>query len=152
MANLEQAEQMDSLFAAPHNLRGQIQLRLGEQEEAVRSFEKAVSLDSTSVAAWAGWGNALRQTGSPEQAKSKHEMAISLDPSYAPALVELALCHVDLGQTTEEALESLSAARDLNPMNPLVHYYLGQIHKSFDRNESAIDSYQTALEILYPGP
>ena len=152
MANLESAAEIDSLFAAPHNLQGQIALELGEDEPAAEAFRRAVSLDPASVAAWAGWGRALLRAGLHEEAIEKLESSLDLDSAYTPALLDLALCHAQLDEDSGKALELLTSARELNPMDASVHFYLGRIHKSFDRKRLAIGSYRMALEILYPDP
>jgi len=152
-ANLEQAIQTDPGFAAPHNLRGQISLDLDRDEAGAAAFEKAASLDTASVAAWAGWGRALLRTGNLEAARERLAVAIGLDSAYTPALRDLALCTAELGEDPQgDAIKPLTAALELNPMDATTHYYLGLVYKAYGREREMIDSYRTALEILFPNP
>ncbi|HUU46163.1 MAG TPA: tetratricopeptide repeat protein [Acidobacteriota bacterium] len=151
LANLKPALEADSLFSGPHNLRGQIYLELDRLPEAAAEFAVAVQLDSTSVAAWAGWGHALLRQGQATAARAKLAAALALDGSYTPALLDLALCLAQ-EQKTGEALDSLRAARELNPQDPAVHYQLGQVFHLAGQTDSTVDAYHAALKILFPAP
>jgi thioredoxin-like negative regulator of GroEL len=150
LSNLDQAEQADSNFSAPHNLRGQILLEMNKPDEATSVFETAVALDSNSVAAKSGLGRALMKTGQVDSAFEILSEVLAMDSTYTPAVLDMALCISQRGET-EKAIGYLHEARDLNPRNPNVHYYLGEIYMNAGRTGEALDSYRTALEILYPG-
>jgi Tfp pilus assembly protein PilF/thiol-disulfide isomerase/thioredoxin len=151
LANLEQAEAADSQFSAVHNLRGQIYLELDSAKAALPEFALAIGLDSNSVAAWAGWGRGLLQTGAHDDAYTKLEAALAREPSYTPALLDLALCLAER-QEPAQALDSLRVARELNPQDPAVHMYLGNIYRRTGHNDSAVTAFQEALGLLFPSP
>jgi tetratricopeptide (TPR) repeat protein len=149
LTRLEAASAADSLFSAPANLRGQILLELGRPQDAAAEFERAVALDGSSVAAWAGWGRALLQSGQHSAAREKLAAALDLDESYTPAMLDQARCLLS-EQEVEQALALLASARDLNPRDPKVHYILGRHHEESGRAAEALVAYRNALEILYP--
>ncbi len=147
--NLDRAVAADTAFSAPANLKGQIMLTLGRPDEAVIEFEHAVALDESSVAAWAGWGRALYRNGDAEAAREKLKTALDLDESYAPAMLDRALCLLS-DQKVEEALAFLDSARELNPRDPGIYLILGRHHEAMGRRKEALEAYRAALEILHP--
>jgi tetratricopeptide (TPR) repeat protein len=149
LSNLELSVSDDSGFSAPHNLRGEIFLRLGQLPEALEEFALAVSLDSGSVAAWTGWGRALMRHGDVDGTYNKISAALTLDDSYTPAFLLLGLVLAEQGRTSE-ALDSLAKAKELNERDPDIHFYTGQVLLLADDTAQAAAAYKTALEILYP--
>ncbi|UCC78654.1 MAG: tetratricopeptide repeat protein [Candidatus Zixiibacteriota bacterium] len=151
LANLEMAREADTLFSAPHNLRGQIYLEIDSIDAAVRELETAVRLDSTSVAARAGLGRALLIDGRIDDAFDKLSALHAEDDTYTPALLDLALVMVKQ-EKYREAIDSLKSALELNPRDPIVHYYLGKTYQQSGQKAKALESYKTALELIFPAP
>ncbi len=151
LANLDSAIESDSLFSAPHNLRGQIFLDLARGDEALVEFETAVRLDTLSVAALAGWGRALYRAGDLEGARGKLEAALAVDEWYTPALLDLARC-LAAEERADEALAKLETAAELAPGDPMVYYRAGEVHAAAGRETEALDQYRHALELLFPAP
>ncbi len=150
-ANLVSAMAADSNFSAPHNLQGEIYLELDSLQAAIDEFRLAVERDTNSVAAWAGWGRALLRNKQPEQAYKKLAVALARSGSYTPALVDLALCLAERGDT-DEAIDSLQQALELNPKDPVVHYFLGRVYRNTAPIAKTVESYRRALELLFPAP
>jgi tetratricopeptide (TPR) repeat protein len=138
----------DSLFAAPYTLRGQINLMINSPKEAVEAFKKAIELDSNSVTAWAGYGRANLEVGDSVAAVESLTKALSLEDTYAPALLDFAITLSNEGKRSE-ALDSLEKARELNPKDHMVHYYLGRVYQSDNQIGKAALSYQESLELLF---
>lgn len=151
LSDLDLAQQADIAFSAPHNLRGQIYLDIEKTKEAVGEFEISVRLDTSSVAARAGLGRALLRDGQADSAFVILSQTLTMDSTYTPAVLDMALCLSEEGKT-EEALKHLLAARDLDPRNPSVHYYLGRVYLNAGRKGEAADEFRAALEIIYPAP
>ncbi len=151
LSNLELSQEADSMFSAPHNLRGQIFLKMDSASAAIKEFETAVELDSSSIAAMAGLGRALYKSG---QIDAAHEKLIELhakDDTYTPALLDLALCMVEK-ENYSDAIDSLHKAVELNPRDPNTHYYMGRVYQKSNQISKAAESYKIALELLYPVP
>ncbi|MEE9553580.1 MAG: tetratricopeptide repeat protein [candidate division Zixibacteria bacterium] len=151
LSNLDQAQQADSNFSAPYNLRGQILLETSKPEQAISEFETAVAMDSSSIAARAGLGRALLKNDQLESAFDILSEVLAVDSTYTPAVLDLAICLSEKNDI-EKALSLLLDARELNPMYPDVHYYLGAVYLKAGRKADALDSFRSALEILYPSP
>ncbi len=149
LTNLDAAIEADAKFASPNLLRGDIFLHLDSSVAAAEAFAKAAELDSGSVAAWAGWGQAFLAQGMTDSAYEKLAHALTVDASYTPAVLNLGLCLSEQGKV-DDARDSLNKARDLNQMDPMVHYYLGQVHIQANDTAAAAEAYKTALTLFYP--
>jgi Flp pilus assembly protein TadD/peroxiredoxin len=149
LSNLDLAQQADTLFAAPHALRGEILLLLERFDEADTAFAHAVALDSNGVAIWAGWGRTLMHAGQTQAARTKLSHALSINDSYTPALIDIGLClaHQD---SLEAAIDSLNRAVELNPGDIMVYYYLGQVYRRAGQEGEAAVAYTKALSIIFP--
>ena len=140
------AIEADSFFAAPYNIRGIIYSRLDSLEMARTAFEKALELDSSSVAARAGYGKVLYELGEYGLAIENLQVALSQDEGYAPALLNMGLA-ISETDSSLKALEYLEEARELNPMDPVVYFYLGQVYKALDQMSNSAISYKKSLEL-----
>lgn len=149
LKNLEMAGAADSGFPAPHNLRGDIYLKLDSLDAALKEFDRAVSLDSLSVSAWTGWGEALLKAGEQDLALNRLNTAVRLDSTYTPALYHLGLCLAEKGRV-EEALGLLNSALELHAQNARIFYALGQVYLTAGDTGQAAMAMRKALEILYP--
>lgn len=149
LSNLDLAIADDSGFSAAHSLRGETFLMLNQSQEAAHEFGLAVTLDSSSVAAWTGWGKALMAQDDFDGAFVRISAALELDNSYTPAFLFLAFLLAKQGNS-EAALDSLAKARDLNQRDPDTYYYLGRVYMLANDTAKAAVAYEKALEILYP--
>lgn len=149
LSNLDLARQADSGFAAPSALEGEILLLLERWDEADSAFARAAALDSTLVAAWAGWGRSLMRAGKTEEARTKLAQALSIDESYTPALIDIGLC-LAKQDSLGAAIDSLSLAVEHNPGDTMAHYYLGQVYRRAGRDGDAALAFARALAIIFP--
>jgi len=151
LSNLELSQKADSMFSAPHNLRGQIYLEMDSASTAIKEFEIALQLDSSSIAAMAGLGRAYFKDGQVDAAYETLAKLHAKDDTYTPALLDLALCMSEKEQFSD-AIDSLKKAIELNPKDPTVYYYMGKVYKKLNQPSRAAESFRTALELLYPAP
>jgi Flp pilus assembly protein TadD len=151
LSNIELAMAADPRFSAPYNLRGRIRLRLGESAPALEDLKRAVELDSMSVSARSGLGSALLAVGDTMAALEQYDVALGLDPSYTVALQEKGVCLAAMDRY-DEAIELLKEVIELYPQNPQTYYYIGRVCRKTGKTEEAVESYRTALRMLYPGP
>ncbi|MEE8577454.1 MAG: tetratricopeptide repeat protein, partial [candidate division Zixibacteria bacterium] len=150
LAILDSAEAADTKFAGPHVLRGEILMEMEKYGEATAEFEKAITLDSMVVAAWAGWGRALMSDSLLDSADVKLRQCLSLDDAYTPAKLDFGLCLARQGKT-EEALDSLGQAYELNRADPEILYSLGIVLNQAGRQGEALEAFLDALKLLHPG-
>ncbi len=151
LSNVAIAVENDSLFPVPYSLMGEIYKALQENEKALANYKKAVELDSTFVAAWSGIGEVYYANKQIDSAMTATNRALSLDEFFTPALLNLALCYSALGDSGN-ALANLKIAQELNQRDPKPYFYLGQIYLESSDTVDALQSYMTALEILFPAP
>ena len=149
LSNLEQAMEADSNFSAPHNLRGQIFLEIDSISAAIKEFEIAVLLDSSSIAARSGLARSFLRDGQVNSAFEKLTEIMTDDSTYTPAILDMALCLVEK-RMTDEAIDFLLKAKELNPQDPMIYYYLGQVYLKSNQELKAVESFKEALEIIYP--
>lgn len=76
-------------------------LRSGLYEEAIRSYEKALALDSSSVAANLEIGQSLAKLGRFGEAAQYYHRAVEIEPTMADAILELAELVESDGQTKQ---------------------------------------------------
>jgi Tfp pilus assembly protein PilF/thiol-disulfide isomerase/thioredoxin len=151
LENLDVAVMEDEGFSSPHNLKGQIQLALGKWDAAAGNFARAVDIDSTLVAAWAGWGRSLLHQDLNEEAADRLTRALDLDNTYTPALVDLAECRIREGKS-DEAWVLFQSARELNPRDPELLFSMGKFLEGKGEYTSAVFIYRTAVEQLVTLP
>lgn len=151
LTNLDKAEEIDSGFAGPHILRGELFLTMDSLDAACVSFARAASLDSGSVVAVTGLGSAYLKKGQLDSAYVHLEAALKMDDTYTPAALNLGLCLAEMGRLPE-ALDSLLKARDLNMGDPMIHYYLGRLYLQQGDTAQTVEAYHKALELLFPAP
>ncbi len=145
LRNLEKAVAADSLFGAPHGLRGEIMLVQEEWSAAVDAFTRATELDSTRVSAWAGLGRACLGLEADEQAGAALNHALRLDDTYTPVLLDLARLKVRAGDQAAAA-EYLAAVLELNPRDPAALVMVGKQFQEAGDLASAVAALQAAME------
>lgn len=118
----------------------------GRNEEALAAYDRALQLDSTSVAAYSNRGNVLGELGRTEEALNAQERAIQLDPQLAKAHVNLAYALESLGRL-EEALATLDHAIQLNPYLAVAHHNRGMILRQLGRYREALSAFERAIEL-----
>jgi Flp pilus assembly protein TadD/thiol-disulfide isomerase/thioredoxin len=151
LGNLDMAVEADTAFSSPHNLKGQIDLAMGNFESAEKNFAKAVELDSTSVAARAGWGRSLLLLDRTDEATTILSATLALDDTYTPALVDLAECRSRNGEY-DEAWALYEVARELNPRDPELLFSIGKFLEVRGETKKALAVYRLALEQLVTLP
>ena len=116
------------------------ELNKGQIEEAIASFDKAISLDDKNALAYVGLGKAYSRKGDFEEAIASFDKAISLDDKNALAYVGLGNIYSRKGDF-EEAIASFDKAISLDPQNAFSHYSLGLTYISLNENDLAIEQY-----------
>ncbi len=103
-------------FAEAHNNLGLVQSRLGQEDDAVVSFEKAMSCGEQLPAALNNLGFLYHAQMRDAEAVEMFRKALQSDPAMAPALVNLGNACYRQGHHTE-ALDAWRRALELDPVN-----------------------------------
>ena len=114
LVQLEQARRSEGGRCEVFHLMGRCHLGLGEGEQAVASFRRALALDGRYAPAHNGLGLALDLSGSREPAWQAYEKAIELNPAIPDFHNNLGFSKLLAGRT-DEAERHLREALALNP-------------------------------------
>jgi tetratricopeptide (TPR) repeat protein len=136
----------DPASAQAVNDLGELLLRTDRPEEAVRQFEKAVTLRPDSATSRTNLGEALARTGKPEEALAQLRQALALDAAYAPAHYQLGLVLSQRGDTAS-AIAEWRRAIELDPKLAETHASLGAALQSQGQSAEALAEWRAALSL-----
>jgi serine/threonine-protein kinase len=103
--------------------------------KAKAAAQRAIELDEQLAEAHAAMGFVLRYEWDRDAAGREHERSVALNPNYATGRQWLASHYWGEGRF-DEALVQLEAARDLDPLSPVISLNLGRHYyytRDFDR-------------------
>jgi tetratricopeptide (TPR) repeat protein len=100
----------------------------GKLEEAIASFEKALTLKLDYAEAYYNMGVALQEQGKPEEAIDAYNKALAIKPDNAEAYYNMGVTLQEQGKP-EEAIEAYNQALAIKPDNAEVHRYLSSLIK-----------------------
>lgn len=134
LSECELAIQMDPNFAIAYNYRGEIYDQMGQLENAIANYQRAIHLDSEFQDAW---DNML---------SVESELEEEFEESVAKQHLDQALEYA-YNDEFEKALEEYETAKGTMPGIAIAYNYLGLIMQTLDQLEPAIDSYLTAIQL-----
>ena len=127
--------------------------RLGElldevkkREEAIASYDRALSINPDSHEAWFLRGNALFSLRRHEEAIISYERNLAINPDLQGSWFIRGINLFELGRY-EEALTSYDQALSIDSFFPEALYYRGKALFKLGRYEEALTSYDQALSI-----
>ena len=130
----------------PFNIMGVIQTNRGENREAIKCFEQALSIDATYFDALSNLGSALTKVHEYGGAIGCFQKAIQLRPKDADSYFQLGNTLLTAGKQ-KEAILSYEKAIDIRPLHSLSHYQLGRALESVESGSEALASYRNAIEL-----
>lgn len=122
------------------------QASAGAFEQAIASWEKALSIDPNLSEAWHNRGSALGRLGNYEAAIESFENALAIDPHNYQAWNDRAHALYQL-ENWVEAVNSWNNALKIMPGNHLFWYNRGCALEQLQQWSEAIASYERSLEI-----
>jgi tetratricopeptide (TPR) repeat protein len=128
------------------NISGVCYAGLSLMDDAVKSYEKAVSIKPDYADAHFNLGNILRDLGDLDGAIKSFVKTIEIMPEYDEAQYNLGVTLQELGQL-DEAIEQYEKALSINPENTDLILNLGFIYQSLGQIDEAIEQYDNALTI-----
>ncbi len=117
----------------------------GRREEAMRSFDRALALDSTFLQAHFQRGLALMETD-PAAALASFASALAVQPDFGPAHNTSAIVLTHL-RRFDEAAESFARALALAPENPMAHSNYGAALVRLGRHADAVPHLEAAVAL-----
>ena len=133
--------------ARPYLNRGVAYWQLGQKQNAMADYEKAVSLNPLYYAsAYYNLGTAYAAFNSWDNAILNYTKAIEITPDYVMAFDGRGVAHGNK-QNMEEAIRDFSTAIAMAPTYATSYYNRGNIHSSQKRWNEAIEDYGKAIEL-----
>ena len=100
----------------------------GRYEEAYRFLQRSLELDPYQQPIWNNLGQVYERLGQLDRAIRTYERALGNAPDDPTPYFNLGVLYLDrLGQK-DKAMGYLLKARDLNPLEPDIHYQLSRIY------------------------
>ncbi|WP_405598904.1 tetratricopeptide repeat protein [Streptomyces sp. NBC_01410] len=119
-------------------VRGRDHRNLGEYEEALRDYRRAVALDAGSQRAHYGLGETYGRTGRYEESLAEFDLALELDPADIWSRSSRAHTKHALGRS-EEALADLDQVIEAKPGHVWSLVRRSQIRRSLEDAEGALE-------------
>ncbi|MFQ6050729.1 MAG: tetratricopeptide repeat protein [Candidatus Hydrothermarchaeota archaeon] len=126
--------------------RGMSFFKLGEYENAIEFFDRALEIDSNFKLALNNKGACLIMLGRFDEAVKCYNQLLELSPDHVLALSNKGFCLTKLGKY-EEAIELFDRILEIDPNNYLAWINRGTTLTSMNMLEEAIECYEKALGI-----
>ncbi len=133
------------LNARPWNNLCAVQVLKGHYQEAVKSCEKALSLNDRIPDAYNNLGIASHNLGRLQEARDAFEKAVEMDPDYAIAHFNLAECH-RLEGNLPEAVRKYHETLKADPYYIPAHFNLANIYYTQGELDKAIEQYRMIIK------
>ncbi len=141
---LEKAHERHPFLPAISYQLGICQYILGQNEPAIKSFEKVIDIDKGHWLAAYNLGAAYHAIDKIPEAIDAYAMAARLNPQDADIFFNLGLAYKKAG-VPEEALKAYCKAIEIKPEDPEVHYNLGRLYNDTGHKKEAILSLEMAI-------
>ena len=128
------------------NILGASGAQIGQLEQAIFAFTKALTIKPDYDEAYNNMGTALQEQGKLDDAIKSFNNAISINPNYAEAYYNMGNVLQDKGQL-EEAVEAFEKAISIKPSYFEAHNNVGLALQEKGKLEEAIVSYTKALSL-----
>ena len=143
---LQRSVELDFQNPGAHSNLGLVLETLGRLNEALDSFDAALSIKPDFSGAFSNKGSTLRQMGRLDEALSSFEAAIKIRPDFVEAHYNRGLVLQDLDQL-ESAIESYDKAIELNPDYAEAYCNRGNALRALNCLDEALSSYNAALRL-----
>jgi len=131
---------------AAHYELGVSMLLAGQDEEALRSLDRSLTLGFNSADVQLACAQALRSLSRLEEALSEVDRVLTARPNDATAMTEKGRILLDMGRV-EEALAAFDSGIRLTEKPADAHHGRGLALFCMDANEDALSAFDRALEI-----
>jgi len=127
-----------------YNNLGNVYRELGQLNDAISSYKKAISIKPDFAEAYYNLGILYQEFYQPNAAIKSYEDALAIKSDYAEAHNNLGVVFKEIGKL-DEAIESHKSALFLKPDYAEAHNNLGAVYKEIGKLDEAIESHKSAL-------
>jgi protein O-GlcNAc transferase len=120
--------------------------KLGQVDEALESFDKAIVAKTDFASAHHNRANLLREAKRYPEARESYDRALTLQPDNPLIHANYATLLYDLHEA-EDALQSLEKALALRPDYPTAHFRRGEILLELQKPKEALAAFDRALSL-----
>src|SRR6266851_41164 len=143
---LRKAVKVAPRHAAAHNLLGAALKGLGRADEALKSFDRAISHQPDVMEPYVNRADLLMALSRPGEAVATYDRALAVRPDLVPAHANRGNALAALGRH-DAAVESFDRALAANPDFAELHLNRGNSLARLDRRDEALASYARALAL-----
>ena len=143
LQNAVKAQPNNPMF---HNSLGNLWLRLGNFEQAEKSFSQALKLDDKHIPALNNLGNCYYQQNKFSDAQKTYAKVIQLAPNFADAHYNYAVVSAQLNNS-EAAIAHFQKTIKLDPKHAPAYGQLGHLLLLNGEHEKAIEPLQKRLQL-----
>jgi tetratricopeptide (TPR) repeat protein len=144
----------DPKDAGAYYCRGKIASAQGDQDAAIKDFDKSIEIESIASASYLGRANAWNAKGEFDRAIVDYNKALwlsgkqntELGPKHAVIYNSRGAAHLAKGDQ-EKALEDFNAALKLDSKQPKTYFNRGNVWKAQEEYGKAIRDYDEALRL-----
>lgn len=148
LAILNKAVQTYPSSAVAYYYLGIAQIKNGQRDVALKSFDKGIALDEKEGLNYAGKGYLSILENNPQKAKMDFDKAISLTKSKNVVVLQaIAESYLADGKLVNDALNVLSKARSVDDHNPETFILLGDAYLQQNNGGLAVTSYEKAASL-----
>lgn len=138
--------EIDPLSYASHNYIGMTLALLGQFDDALSHFEKAISINPQYILAYIGKAGIFKSLGQLDEALTIYDKAIHIDCNSLELHNNKGNVLKDIGRFTE-ALTSFNNALKINPNIAEIHNNKGSTYKLLKNPLSALNCYTKAIHL-----
>lgn len=121
--------------------------KLGQYQQALQYYNKAISLDSTFYSAYYGKGLTLKKMRKYREAAKAHQGAIRHNPTYTQAYVALGKIYADLDKY-DDAIETYKKGVGNDPSSAKLYYELGAVYLNNKKDyQKAFQNFSKAVQL-----
>jgi tetratricopeptide (TPR) repeat protein len=129
-----------------YNISGACYQALNQLDAAVKSYERALSINPDYAEVHNNLGNTHKELGQLDDAVKYYEQALVIKPASAEVYSNLAIVHKELGQL-DDAVKCYEQALVIKPDFAEVYSKLGIVHKELGQLNTAVECYEKSLII-----